>query len=131
MRTRTKKRAPDINLLELIPERIIASETGAEGLVTILAPRFGNRFLKRLFEPRLKRPFLKIRLDEIGSAAWQNIDGERSVGEIGGIMRERFGESIEPCYDRLALFFTHLEVSRYISYRNLEEIKGRRRNPDQ
>lgn len=125
MGTRTGKRAPDINLLELIPERIVDFETGEDGLVTILAPRFGSRLFRRLFEPRMKKPFLKIRLDEVGTAAWRSIDGKRDVGAIGGIMRERFGEAIEPCYDRLALFFTHLEVSRYIRYRNLEEIRGR------
>ena len=125
MARRREKRTPDVNLLELVPERIVGSEKGEDGTVTILAPRFHNRLLKRLIEPRLKRPHMMIRLDEIGTAVWERIDGERSVGEIGVMLRERFGERIEPCHDRLAIFFTQLELSRFIRYRNLEQVRGR------
>jgi hypothetical protein len=128
MARKREKRTPDVNLLELIPERIVGSETGEDGIVTVHAPRFHSRILKRLIEPRLKRPHMMIRLDEIGTAVWEQIDGSRNVAAIGEIMRERFGERIEPCHDRLAMFFTQLELSRFIRYRNLEEVRGRR-NP--
>jgi len=125
-----QKRSPDINLLELIPERIVGSETGEDGLVTIQAPRFHNRVLKRLIEPRLKRPHMMLRLDEIGTAVWEQIDGERNVREIGAILREAFGDKIEPCHDRLAVFFTQLELSQFIRYRNLEEVRSGRNSPE-
>ena len=128
MARKREKRTPDVNLLELIPERIVGSETGEDGIVTVHAPRFHSRILKRLIEPRLKRPHMMIRLDEIGTAVWEQIDGSRNVAAIGEMMRERFGERIEPCHDRLAMFFTQLELSRFIRYRNLEEVRGRR-NP--
>ena len=128
MARKREKRTPDVNLLELVPERIVGSETGEDGIVTVHAPRFHSRILKRLIEPRLKRPHMMIRLDEIGTAVWEQIDGSRNVAAIGEMMRERFGERIEPCHDRLAMFFTQLELSRFIRYRNLEEVRGRR-NP--
>lgn len=127
MARKKEKRTPDVNLLELVPERIVGHETGEDGIVTVHAPRFHNRILKRLIEPRLKRPHMMIRLDEIGTAVWEQVDGIRNVAEIGAIMRERFGERIEPCHDRLAVFFTQLELSRFIHWRNLEEVRGRQR----
>jgi hypothetical protein len=118
-----KKEMPEVNLLELVPERTVDSETGEDGIVTVLGPRFKSGLLRKLIEPRLKNPFLKIKLDEIGSAVWSNIDGERNVGLIGEILKERFGDDIEPCFERLSMFFTQLELSRYIRYRNLESVR--------
>ena len=115
----------DINLLELIPEQIVGSETGEDGKVTVLAPRFKSDLMKRLIGRRLKSPYIMMHLDEIGSTVWQNIDGERTIGEIAGILREKFGDAIEPCHDRLSIFFTQLELSSYIRYTNLEEVKSR------
>jgi hypothetical protein len=120
---RDKTTRSDVNLLELVPEQIVQSETGDDGIVTILGPRFKSDFFKRLIGSRLKSPYFKIKLDDIGTAVWTSIDGERNIREIAGILRERFGERIEPCNDRLAMFFTQLEMSRYIRYTNIEEVK--------
>ncbi len=122
---RKKAKAPDVNLLELVPKTTVESETGEDGIVTILGPRFKSSFMRRLVGSRLKNPYFRIKLDEIGSAVWENIDSERDIGEIASILRDRFGERIEPCHDRLAIFFTQLELSGYIEYTNLDEIKAR------
>lgn len=119
-----KIKVREVNLLDLVAERAAGHEVEEEtGLVTILAPRFRNRLMKRLFEPRVKNPHLKIKLDEIGSAVWLLIDGERNVKEIAAIVRERFQEKIEPCFDRLNLFFQQLEGGKFICYLNLEECR--------
>jgi hypothetical protein len=123
---RKKEIEPEINLLELVPERIVQSETGDDGIVTVLGPRFKSVFMKRLVSSRLKNPYFKVKLDEIGTTVWDNIDGERNIGEIAEILKEKFGESIEPCNDRLAIFFSQLELSRYIRYRNVEEVRQQR-----
>ena len=88
--------------------------------MTLLAPRFKSRILRRWLLPRLKRPFFRVELDDIGSALWLLCDGKRNVKEIAGIMRERFGDRIEPCYERMGLFFQQLEGARFITYTNLE-----------
>jgi hypothetical protein len=119
-----KKDSPDINLLRLVPERIVESSTGEDGMVTVLGPRFKSGFMRKLVGSRLKNPYFKVLLDEIGTAVWESIDGERDIGAIASILRERFGEKIEPCHDRLAIFFTQLEMSRYIRYVNLEEVRN-------
>ena len=119
-----KTTSPDINLLALIPEQTVKSIRGEDGIVTILGPRFRTGFMKKMVGSRLKSPYFKIALDDIGATVWENIDGSRKIGEIAIILKEKFGEKIEPCNDRLAVFFTQLEMSRFISYTNLEEVKA-------
>ena len=116
-----KRTKTDVNLLDLVPRRIVEHEIDEAHLVTVLMPRFKNRFMKRLFEPRHKSPFIKINLDEIGSEVWLLCDGARTIGEISALMREKFNERIEPCNDRLAVFFRQLEQAHFVSYTNLEE----------
>ena len=110
-----------VNLLELVPRRTAEHETDDEGLITVLMPRFRNRLMKRLFEPRHKSPFIKIKLDDVGSEVWLLCDGARNVGEIADLLKAKFGERIEPCYDRLGKFFRQLEGAHFIAYVNLEE----------
>ncbi len=120
---RRKTTRYEVNLLRLVPERLVDHELGEDGMVTILAPRFRNRIMKRLLESRMRNRFVKIRLDEIGSAVWLLCDGGSDVGGVADTMSRRFGERIEPCHDRLAMFFTQLEASDFIRYSNLEEIR--------
>lgn len=115
-----KRSKREINLLDLVPRPIIRHEVNDEGVVTLLAPRFKSRILRRWLLPRLKRPFFKVELDDIGSSLWLLCDGERNVKEIARVMRERFGERIEPCYERMGLFFQQLEGARFITYTNLD-----------
>ena len=116
-----EKKIPEVNLLDLIPMRIIDYEVDDENMVTIFAPRFKNRLLRKWLMPRIKRPYVKVRLDDIGSSVWLNCDGRRNVKEIAVIIREKFEERIEPCYDRLGMFFQQLDRARFICYTNLEE----------
>ncbi len=117
-------RRREANLLDLVPQRVGEYETGEDGFVTLLMPRFQNRLLRRFVEPRLyagRRKF-KLKLDDIGTAVWLLIDGKRSVREIAGHLRERFGERMEnQCYERLGMFFQQLERGRFVSYLNIEE----------
>ncbi len=57
---------------------------------------------------RLRRPYVQLHLDAVGSTVWLASDGERTVSDIGERLRERFGEDIEPVWDRLALFVRHM-----------------------
>jgi hypothetical protein len=118
---------PDVNLLELVPEQLVDSTRDDEGIITILGPRFKTGFMKKLVGSRLKSPYFKIALDDIGTTVWENIDGTQNIGKISDILKEKFGEKIEPVNNRLAMFFTQLEMSRFIVYTNLEEVKAKGR----
>ena len=111
----------EVNLLELVPQRTAEHETDDAGIITVLMPRFRNRLMKRLFEPRHKSPFIKIKLDDIGSEVWLLCDGKRTVGQIAELAKEKFQERIEPRYERLGVFFRQLERAHFIAYVNLEE----------
>lgn len=121
--SRKKKTMAEVNLIELVPERTIEYETREDSLVTILKPRFTSKLARRFIEPRARVKTFKIDLDEIGSAVWNLCDGKRTVGEIGEEMKARFGDRIEPCYDRLALFFANLEASGFIKYLNIDALR--------
>jgi hypothetical protein len=43
----------------------------------------------------------RLRLDQMGSASWLLLDGEHSVAEVAAMLRERFGEDVEPVEERL------------------------------
>lgn len=107
----------DIGLLDAIPERLIKWERDGEGkLVVLLVPRFRRGPLKRWLQPRLKRPHMRVTLDEIGTAVWENCDGKKTVREISDILKERFGEKIEPLEPRMKVFFTQLFKSQFVRY---------------
>ena len=106
------------NLLDLIPVRIREWEKLAQNQIVILQPKFRNRWLARWLLPRMKRPHYRVKLDEFGSWVWIHCDGRTTVKEIGFSLKERFGETIEPVYDRLSIFLNQLERSRLIQFMN-------------
>lgn len=68
-----------------------------------------QKFFRKL---KFKIPeYKKITLDEYGSYIFLQIDGNRTVKEIGENLELQFGEKIAPVYERLLLFLNHLEVN--------------------
>jgi hypothetical protein len=57
-----------------------------------------------------------VELDEFGSFVWEAADGEKTVFEIGVLLKERFGADIEPIYERLAVFLRILKNNRLIQF---------------
>jgi len=106
-----------INLLDLIPVRNIKWEKKEDGLIILLKPKFGLAFLKKYVLPRLKKPYFKIKLDPVGSFIWEHCDGSLRVKEVAKNLKDKFGEEVEPLYDRLALFLQSLEKNHLIFYK--------------
>jgi phage-related protein len=65
--------------------------------------------------PHLKKRDFKIKLDEFGSCVWQQIDDRKTVMQIGGHLKEQFGEQVEPVYERLGMFVNLLARRNFIS----------------
>lgn len=86
--------------------------------VVILRPKFENRWLGRWLLSRMKNPYYRVRLDTYGSCVWKNCDGKTTVGEIAENLKERFGDSIEPVYQRLAFFLNQLWRGKFITYQD-------------
>ncbi|MBN2001580.1 PqqD family protein [candidate division KSB1 bacterium] len=103
------------NLLEYRPNPKIQWQKNDNNRIVLLAPKFTNRFLAKVLLPRLKRPYNKIKLDEFGSWVWNEIDGQKTVYQIGLLMKERFGNEAEPIFERLGKFINILARYKYIT----------------
>ena len=118
------------NFLELIPVRVLGHTVCDNGGVRLLMPRFRNRFSARLFQPRSKDGFIRIRLDRFGSRVWELTDGRSSVGEITERLCERFPAELPPgdeTIERVTGFFSMLYQQRYISFREIMDENGSER----
>ncbi len=116
---KSRDEKPEINLLELIPVRNIEWEKSEEDLIILLKPKFTHPFFKKHILPRLKHPFYKVKLDDVGSFVWEWCDGKKTVKEIAQGLKGKFGEKVEPLHNRLALFLQNLEKNRFIYFKDL------------
>lgn len=92
-------------------------EKNENGLTVLLIPKFGDHLIGRWFMSNLKRPYVHLKLDEIGSFVWEHCNGSVTVEEIGNKLKTKFGNKVEPVFERLALFFQSLEKSKSITWR--------------
>jgi len=106
------------NYLELTPIRMMAEEVGENNMVTILMPKFINRWAKKCFDPFLKIPHVKLKLDALGSASWLAIDGKKKVGEIAHELTQKFNTETD-IVNRLTKFFSFLYEQRIITFREI------------
>ena len=99
---------------DLVPKHNIEWEDGPEGGAVLLVPRFRKGPLARWLQPRLKKPNIRVNLDEFGSFVWRKMDGEATFPKIVEAMRGEFGEKIEPADERLYKFLITLQKSEFI-----------------
>lgn len=116
-----RKILKDANYLDLTPYHVFKSETDEKGLVTVLVPKFRNKLLAKLILPRLKSSHFKIKLDEIGSLAWQHIDGSKNVSKLSSELVDILGDKIQPVHERLPKFLTSLYLEGYISFNEIKK----------
>jgi len=109
------------NYLDLTPVRNMNEEVDSNNLVTVLIPKVTSKLAKKYFEPMLKSPIMKLKLDELGSASWLAINGKKKVSEIANELKEKFGEKVHPVEERVTKFLTVLYNQKLITF---EEVKG-------
>ena len=93
----------------------IEYEVNEEGIVTILEKQ--DHKIQRVFRKlKFKIPmYKKVELDKYGSYIFLQIDGVKTVEELGIKLDEKYGEESHPLYERLLLFLNHIDVnSNYI-----------------
>ncbi len=111
-----KKTKAQQNYLDFVPISNIGSYTTDEsGTVTFEIENKGvfNKMAQKLFK---KPKICYIHLDEMGSFIWPYIDGKCNIYEIGGFVKEHFGEKSEPFYPRLSQFFKTLEGNGFVKF---------------
>ena len=118
------KRQKDVlNYLELTPYRKYDHNLKEDGLIDVLVPRFSDRILGKLLQPRLKNPFIRANLDELGSATWLEIDGKSRVGEIISTLEKNLGDKVHPSQQRITLFLSYLHRNGFINFKEFNKEK--------
>ncbi len=113
------------NFLDYIP--VISEkytwDADEDGKVTVHVLHRG--FYAKIAQKFFHRPRVShISLDEIGSFIFAQIDGKKTVHELGVLLKEKFGKKIEPLYDRLAQYLAVLHRNEFIRYRKKNEVKA-------
>ncbi len=98
----------------VVATRMIEWEDGPDGGVVLLVPRFRRGPLAKWLQPKLKRPYMRVKLDEIGTFAWRRMDGSIQFHVIVDDMKKEFGEKVEPADERLKKFMTILYKDKFI-----------------
>ena len=83
------------------------------GMVTVLIENKGAFhwiFQKFFGKPRVSQ----VHMEEFGSFIWKELDGRKTVLEIGEVLKEEFGEKAVPLYERLALYLRQLKAYGFI-----------------
>ena len=103
------------NYLDYIPQVNKKWELTKEGMVEITVENTGmfNRIAQKVFK---KPRYSFIKLDEFGSCVWQEIDGKKTIYEIGQILKVQHQKAADQLYERLAKFMGILERNRYIVF---------------
>jgi Coenzyme PQQ synthesis protein D (PqqD) len=99
---------------EVVVQRAVIWEDGRDGTAVLLVPRFRKGLFARWLMPRMTRPHIRVRLDEIGSFAWRMMDGATPFNRIAQAMQERFGARAEPAEERLMKFLTILRKDEFV-----------------
>jgi hypothetical protein len=58
----------------------------------------------------------RIRLDEVGGFAWMHLDGDRTVADVGELMRAEFGDRVSPVEERLGHFVQVMRKEGFLAY---------------
>ena len=103
------------DIMECIPSRLCEHEIhqGTKRII-VLRPKFTSKVGKRILEPFLKNKNFKVKLDDLGTAVWKNMDGKTTVKNMGEILAAEFGPKIEPIYERLGKFLIRMHKEKFI-----------------
>lgn len=114
-----KKILKNANTLELTPIKMYSDEKNEEELITVIVPKFKNKFAVKFISPKLKSDHFKIKLDKFGSAVWEDINGKTKVDEIIKNVKNKFGDDLTNEEERITKFIFQLYTQGFISFKEL------------
>lgn len=105
-----------INLLEIVPCRSEHITAKKEGETIVLSfPRFKSVWMQRFLIPKGMSKELHVELEAHGTAVWELIDGERTVGEIIALLADRFPD--DAAYDsRISAYLCQMQKDGFIKF---------------
>ena len=107
----------DHNYLEKVPVRNpeFSWKEDGQGIVTVDMVHKGifDKLAQKLWvTPKVSH----VKLDRFGSFVWKQMDGNRTIIDIGVLVREEFADQAEPLYERLAEFVKMLRDNRFVTF---------------
>ena len=75
--------------------------------------------------PLIKRKYIHVKFDEIGSSTWLMINGENKVGKICVDLEEKYGEKIKPSEELVTKFLSNLYFKEIINFNELIKEKNK------
>lgn len=105
------------NYLDYVPRHnvLLAYKKKENGRVEIEV--FHRGFYHRIAQIFFKKPQKSyIELDELASFVWEQVDGKRTIYDICLLIKEHFGESAEPLFERAVTFFRILRRNAFIEF---------------
>jgi len=115
-RDNREKELEGVNLMGLAPRRIAEWEE-RDGRIVVLRPAPVTQGLRGVMDRFFHRMSAsRIRLADQGGFAWFHLAGDRTVAEVGELMRAEFGEGVEPVEERLGHFILVMRKEGFLSY---------------
>jgi len=106
------------NILDYVPVQNCQWDKDGKGNVFLIKEKTKNKLLKKIIGWLGRSQDFHIHLDELGSAAWLQADGQRTILEISAILRQALAAKIEPAEARLAHFFALLVRDRFVRWKS-------------
>lgn len=112
---------PQENYLDYIPVLSPRHTWDVEnGVVTVHMVHRG--FYAAIAQKCFHRPRVShIKLEGQGSFVYQQIDGQRTVGDIALLVKAQFGQEAEPLYERLIKYMQILHNNGFIYYKGKDK----------
>lgn len=111
-----KRKKTDFNYLDQVPKiNDKRWEVLEDGIVEVVVENTG--FYNTIAQKIFKKPrYSFIKLDQYGSYVWQQIDGRKSIFEIGKELKNHHKGASNQLYERLATYFGILEKNGYVIF---------------
>jgi hypothetical protein len=104
------------NILDYVPVLNCPWELDKDGKVYLIKEKTRRKILKKIIGWIGRSQDFHIHLDDLGSAAWLQADGRRTVLEVSAILRRNFADKVEPAEQRLARFFAMLAKDGFVRW---------------
>ena len=100
-----------VNFLDMVPVRMKGIGKNKEFLLVPIYETRRGECIAKLIKLRTRR---RIKLDDYGWMVWKLIDGRRDIRKIGKILKQRYGNDVEPLYPRISKFMAYLQTLKLI-----------------
>ena len=112
-----KKKAD--NFVDYIPKHNSLYEYRENEQGNIEVKMINRGLFNRIAQIFFRRPKVSwIELPGMGSFVWRQMDGKKTVYEIGQEMKKAYGDEVEPLYEKLCTYIKSLHNMCFIVYEN-------------